>query len=74
MRLVNEGGAWMIHDGQGRALGRMAKIWSPPEGLKFLRGEVGAVVRWRKADNKEEFRAHLRRDIWEAVAPELVWG
>ena len=74
VRLVNKDGAWLINDAQGRALGRMARTWSPPAGLKFLRGEVGAVVRWRKADNKEEFRAHLRREFWEAVAPELVWG
>ncbi|MCZ0964457.1 RecQ family ATP-dependent DNA helicase [Paracoccus benzoatiresistens] len=74
VQVVNEAGAWMIHNVRGRALGRMARTWSPPEGLNFLRGEVGAVVRWRKADNKEEFRAHLRREVWEAVAPELVWG
>lgn len=74
VRVVNEGGAWMIHDARGRLLGRMARSWSPPEGLGFLRGEVGAVVRWRKTDNKEEFRAHLRREVWEAVCPELVYG
>ena len=51
----------------------MARTWSPPEGLSFLR-EVCAVVRWRKADNKEEFRAHLRRDVWKMVLPELVYG
>lgn len=74
VRLVNEAGAWLLHDVHGRALARMTRSWSPPGGLNFLRGEVGAVVRWRKADNKEEFRAHLRRDVWEAVAPELVYG
>ena len=52
----------------------MAKSWSPPEGLSFLRGEVGAIVRWRKSDNQEEYRVHLRRDVWEAVVPELVFG
>lgn len=74
VRVVNQGGAWLIQDVHGRALGRMAKTWSPPKSLSFLRGEVGAVVRWRKADNKEEFRAHVRRETWEAVCPELVYG
>ncbi len=74
VKVVNAGGAWLIHDAQGRALGRMARTWSPPRGLNFLRGEVGAVVRWRKADNKEEFRVHIRRETWEAVCPELVYG
>ncbi|WP_157020541.1 hypothetical protein [Paracoccus sp. 228] len=74
VRLVNEGGAWLIHDAHGRSLGRMARTWSSPDGLTLLRGEIGAVVCWRKADNKEEFRAHLRRDTWEAICPELVYG
>lgn len=74
VRVVREEGAWLIHDGRGRVLGCMARTWSPPEGLNFLRGEVGAVVRWRKADNKEEFRVHIRRETWEAVCPELVYG
>lgn len=74
VRLVNESGAWLVHDAHGCSLGRMARTWSPLEGLTFLRGEIGAVVRWRKAGNKEEFRAHLRRDTWEAICPELVYG
>ena len=70
---MRAGPSWMMQDKQGQALGRMAKSWSPPEGLRFLRGEVGAIVRWRKSDNQEEYRAHLRRDVWEAVVPELVF-
>lgn len=65
---------WMIQDAQGRILGRMARAWAPPKGRSFLRGEVGAIVRWRKVDNKEEYRAQLRRDQWEVVLPELVFG
>ncbi|MCK8780782.1 RecQ family ATP-dependent DNA helicase [Rhizobium sp. NTR19] len=74
LQIVRDGPTWMIQDSRGQALGRMAKSWSPPEGLNFLRGEVGAIVRWRRADNQEEFRAHLQRDVWEAVVPELVFG
>lgn len=72
--VVCDGTAWMMHDKHGRALGRMAKSWSPPNGLHFLRGEIGAVVRWRKSDNQEEYQAHLRRDEWEVVVPEFVFG
>ncbi|WP_258122671.1 hypothetical protein [Mesorhizobium onobrychidis] len=74
IQIVRDGPLWMIQDKQGQALGRMARSWSPPEGLSFLRGEVGAIVRWRKSDNQEEFRVHLHRDVWEAVLPELVFG
>ena len=48
--------------------------WIAPEGLEFLRGEIGAIVRWRRCDNKEEFRSTIRRDEWEAILPELVFG
>ncbi|WP_306752428.1 RecQ family ATP-dependent DNA helicase [Paracoccus actinidiae] len=74
VRLANEAGAWLIQDARGRVLGRMARTWSPPQGVEFLKGEVGAVVRWRKADSREEFRARIQRDVWEAVLPEFVYG
>lgn len=74
IQLARDGTAWVIHDQSGVVLGRMAKSWSPPEGLEFVRGEIGAIVRWRRSDNKEEFREYLRREEWEAVLPELVFG
>lgn len=74
IHIVRDGRTWKMQNAQGQDLGRMAKSWSPPEGLRFLRGEVGAIVRWRKSDNQEEFRVHLHRDVWEAVVPELVFG
>jgi ATP-dependent DNA helicase RecQ len=74
IQITSDGPFWMMQNLRGQALGRMAKSWSPPDGLSFLRGEVGAIVRWRKSDNQEEYRAHLRRDEWEAVVPELVFG
>ena len=74
IQIVRDGALWMIKDRNGKALGRMAKSWSPPEGHSFLRGEVGAMMRWRKSDNQEEFRAHLQRDAWEVAVPELVFG
>ena len=74
IQIVRDSTSWMMQNLQGQALGRMAKGWSPPEGLNFLRGEVGAIIHWRKSDNQEEYRAHLRRDEWEAVVPELVFG
>ncbi|MCW5759440.1 MAG: RecQ family ATP-dependent DNA helicase [Phenylobacterium sp.] len=72
--LVAHDGGWLLHDAKGRCLGRMSRIFAPPDGLAFLRGEVGAIVRWRRADSKEEYRDSLHREDWEAVLPELVFG
>ena len=74
VHISRDGPSWMMQDKQGQTLGRMARSWSPPEDLSFLRGEVGAIVCWRKSDNQEEYRVHLHRDVWEAVLPELVFG
>jgi ATP-dependent DNA helicase RecQ len=74
VHIVHEGSSWMMHDMNGQTLGRMARSWSPPGGPTFLRGEVGAIVRWRKSDSQEEYRVNLHRDVWEAVLPELVFG
>ncbi|RWD31325.1 MAG: RecQ family ATP-dependent DNA helicase [Mesorhizobium sp.] len=74
VHIVRDDRSWMIQNEKGQTLGRMAKSWAPPEHLSFLRGEVGAIVRWRKSDNQEEYRVHLHRDVWEAIVPELVFG
>ena len=74
LQIHRDGDVWMIQDVQGRPLGRMAKSWSPPDGRSFVRGEVGAIVRWRKSDCQEEFRERIRREVWEVVVPEFVFS
>jgi len=72
LEVVNDGGVWMLKNRHGHTLGKMARSWSaPPAGASFLRGEVGAIVRWRRSDNQEEYRESIRRDEWEAIVPEL---
>jgi ATP-dependent DNA helicase RecQ len=66
-------GRWLILDAKSRLLGRMATRWAPPPGTSLVRGRVGAIVRWRKADNDATFHATLKRDAWETVLPELVF-
>ena len=74
LQLVRKDEFWMLQTPGGQALGRMAKSWSPPNGLAFKRGEVGAIICWRRSDSSEEYRVSLRRDEWEVVVPELVFG
>jgi ATP-dependent DNA helicase RecQ len=73
LRLVRKDEFWMLESPDGQALGRMARSWLPPKGLAFKRGEVSAIIRWRRSDNGEEYREYLRRDEWEVVTPELVF-
>lgn len=72
--LAEIGGRWMIQDGEGVVIGRMAQSYRPPAGLRFIRGEAAAIIRWRKLDSAEEFHSRLRREAWDVVLPELVFG
>ncbi len=71
--LDHRGGKWMILDAHRRALGRMASTWAPPPGTRLAPGKVGAIVRWRKADNDEAYHHHLKHEEWETVLPEFVF-
>jgi ATP-dependent DNA helicase RecQ len=74
VQLTRREDSWMLETPEGQPIGRMAKSWTPLPGLTFIRGEVGAIIRWRKVDSGEEYRDTLRRDEWEVVVPELVFG
>ncbi len=72
--LVEIDGRWLIRSGEGVVIRRMAQSYRPPAGLRFIRGEAAAIIHWRKLDNAEEFHSKLRREAWEVVLPELVFG
>lgn len=74
LTLVLKDGKWGLVDAGGRLLGRMASAWQLPQSHVFDKGQVGAVVNWRKVDNKEEFHGTLSRDSWETVLPELIFS
>ena len=57
----------------GQTIGRMRKSYRPPDGCHVQSMKIGAIVRWRKADNAEEFREYIRRDEWETVLPDIVF-
>jgi ATP-dependent DNA helicase RecQ len=72
--LTHEGGRWLVKDTENRTIGRMAQRFVFPEGLPLLRGTIGAIIRWRRSDSDEAFQNSMRRDEWEVILPELVFG
>ncbi len=71
--LHGQGNPWTIHDVNGNTLVRMSHKFSPPEGLDFLRGEVGAIIHWRKTDNREEYSPrHLQSPVFTHQAHQRV--
>jgi ATP-dependent DNA helicase RecQ len=59
---------------QGIVVGRLARKFAAPQGYRFVRGQVIAVVERRDKDSEEQFRSMLRRARWEVVMPELVFA
>jgi ATP-dependent DNA helicase RecQ len=72
--LMHEGGKWLVKDRENRTIGRMSQRFVWPEGLALLRGTIGVIIRWRRSDSDEAFQNSMRRDEWEVILPELVFG
>lgn len=73
VQLTRDRDRWQIADAAGQILGRMSSRFTPPEGTRFLRGEVTAILSWRRKDGDEDFDRYLNRDDWEVILPELVF-
>jgi ATP-dependent DNA helicase RecQ len=73
IHLIRDGTRWRIENTQGQTLARLSRAFTPPEDATFLRGEVAAILSWRREDGAEDFHHLLRRDEWEVVLPELVF-
>jgi ATP-dependent DNA helicase RecQ len=63
-----------MKDQDGIPVCRLAKKFAHPRGDSFLQGSVFAVTTRFCEDSSEEYRAHLKRDKWSVVLPELVFG
>lgn len=73
VQLTRDGGRWQITDTQGNVLGRLSRAFTQAEGTQFLKGEIAAILSWRRKDGEEDFDRHLRRDAWEVILPELIF-
>jgi ATP-dependent DNA helicase RecQ len=71
--LAREGDRWLIRDAHGHTVGRMSRVFAPPNYALFARSTIGAILRWRKDDGGEAYRHLCKRDEWEVVLPELVF-
>jgi ATP-dependent DNA helicase RecQ len=72
--LIEIDGQWLIQNTDRVTIGRMAKSYRPPGGLRFIRGSARSIIQWRKIDNGEEYQEALRQEAWEVVLPEWVFG
>ena len=72
--LHQHGDHWMVTDRNGIPVCRLARKFSPPPGAVFVHGSVYAITTRVREDSAEEYQAHLKRNTWSVVLPELVFG
>lgn len=71
LRHVAQG--WALCDRHGHVVGRLARAYAPPAGMRFVSGQVKAVIVRRREDAEPEYQERLRCATWEVVLPELVF-
>ena len=65
---------WELVDKANVTVGRLAKSFSPPEGMACISVKVAAIIQRRREDEKPEYAARVRCDRWEIVVPDLVFA
>ncbi len=70
---VRQDGRWILFDGTGHPVGRLALSFSPPPGSRCRSAEVFAVLGWSREASDPKYHDALNCDAWEVVVPELVF-
>ncbi len=60
-------------DPAGTVVGRLAKGFRPPTGMRCRAAGVFAVVQWSREASDPKYRDTVRSETWEVVVPELVF-
>ncbi|HAO33660.1 MAG TPA: RecQ family ATP-dependent DNA helicase [Candidatus Competibacteraceae bacterium] len=68
-----ERGRWVLANGEGDIVGRLALSFKPPAGASCIEARVAAVCRRTKEDEKPEYQRLICCDCWEVVMPELTF-
>ena len=66
-------GRWELLNPAGSVVGRLARSFKPPPGMRCRGAEVLATVGWSREASESRYRDSIRCDAWEVVVPELVF-
>ena len=64
---------WTLLDQAGRTVGRLAKSFTPPSGMRCRSAEVFALVEWSREASNPDWHHIIKCDAWEVVVPALVF-
>ena len=64
---------WELANQWGTVVGRLAKGFEPPEGMRCIGATVHAVLVRRRDQSEPDYQEGHKCDRWEVVVPELVF-
>ncbi len=70
---VGDDGRWKLLDRNARTVGRLARSFSPPSGMRFRSATVFAILEWSRDASDPNWLEAVKCDTWEVVVPELVF-
>ncbi len=63
---------WLLNEA-GVAVGKLARSFAPPKGMRCRSASVLAAVAWSREASDPKYHAGLRCEQWEVAIPELVF-
>ena len=70
---ITEHGRWELLDPAGSVVGRLARSFQPPSGMRCRSAEVLAIVGWNRNITPPAFLDDVQCENWEVVVPELIF-
>ena len=64
---------WELLNATGRVVGRLARAFQPPAGMRCRSATVLAVIVRSRGQSEPKYQDCIRCESWEVVAPELVF-
>lgn len=64
---------WVLLNRANQPVGRLAKSFKPPAGMRCRSVKVFAVTGWNRETSDPNYRDAVRCDTWEVIVPELVF-
>ncbi len=66
-------GRWELANNEGTIVGRLARKFEPPAGMRCRDASVHAIVQWTRESSQPDFQQDMKCDAWEVVVPRLTF-
>ncbi len=68
---LGSNGIWRLLNDEGRCVGRLAKSFKAPCGMRYRNARIHAIVQRHRNTSKEKYLDSYKCDEWEVIIPEI---